>query len=72
MTDEERRYVPRLFLQNWEREEILRMVDWFKDQDVQTEDELEQFNLWTTLLSRLVFGKQGYYPIVLQEDDDEG
>lgn len=61
----------RLFLQNREKEQIMSLVDKLLDEDIETEEDAAQNQLWAEILTRLVLGKINVYPLYLAKGPDE-
>ena len=68
------KYQISLFLRNDEQEELLDLVDKFEVASMSSEfgeEELMQMESWAQIITRLVFGKAGYFPLHIRKKKDE-
>jgi len=65
------RHLVRLFLNEGEKEELLKLHDTLMELDVENEKDDEQRLKWMSIISCLIFGKNGEYPVTIQKVEDK-
>jgi hypothetical protein len=65
------KYYLKLFLNNIEREELLVLHDTLMNIEVESEEQLDQRDRWLNIISKLIFGKSGHFPVTIDGTEEE-